>query len=282
MGPGSQVVRSLPRPEIPLDRDFSITVQGAAFKNSARKLLLDTGSAAFCVARSSLDMNSVSVIQAGVRYPWGEDIRADLVQADVEVVTAGGTVVSVKCPIFAAHDDNAMQLVGGFPTPGSLPYILANQHPGVDANNEQTVGYGFVSKTGTDIATGLSTFTPHLMYTPQDSVLKDVEWARTIPAYDPMVIAEILPSEKPITFAPHAIPGFNLRLESPEGAESSMHLEFNDLDATIDTGARNSLHGSDRTTSSYKRLGNSFSFVRAQRGTTNTRAIRRLPSRVAR
>lgn len=212
---------------IPLDPDFNITVQGPAFGNTPQKILFDTGSWELCVPYNMVDRNNVRVIRSNIENGWGE--KCDQVMGDLEVLTTDGTPYQLKrYTFFAAYDSNARRIMGGFPSPGVFPYELAKAFPGRDANRKGAVGFGIVSKAIGDVNTDWGKFQPYLMFKPTPQVLKQLEWAMPIPAY-----------QGSTTLNPHAVPGFNLAIEFPPkgGCSQGDKLYYNDLDATIDTGA---------------------------------------------
>jgi hypothetical protein len=227
------------RQMIPLDPDFNIIVQGPAFGNIPQKILFDTGSKDLLVPYSIVDAEKVTIIKEKIKKdPIGP---CKQVKGDLEVLTADGTPYKLKnFTFYAAEDPNAARIMGGFPVPGAFPYELAKANPGTDIHGNPTVGYGIVSKAGRDPllwpwdppdldvnADWGSKFQPYLMFKPQPHVLKQLEWAMPIPAYHGATV-----------LFPHAVPGFNLAIEfPPNSASQGGKLHYDNLDATIDTGA---------------------------------------------
>jgi len=211
---------------IPLDPSFNIKVQGPAFGNKSQSILFDTGSWQLCVPYSMVDKSKVKIVSSNIKNDWQEP--GDKVQGDLEILTADGTPYQLKnYTFYAAYDSNAKRIMGGFPSPGVFPYELAKAYPGTDTHGKPTVGFGIVSKATGDVNDDWSKFQPYLMFNPTAQVLKQLEWAMPIPAYQGSTVLN-----------PHAVPGFNLTIEFPKNNTSQGgKLHYDNLDATIDTGA---------------------------------------------
>ncbi|HKO96582.1 MAG TPA: hypothetical protein VJU86_06310 [Pyrinomonadaceae bacterium] len=213
---------------IPFDADFNIKVQGPALGNKPQSILFDTGSWDLCIPYSLVDKSKVRIISSNIKNCWQEP--CDQVQGDLEVLTTDGTPYQLKnYTFYAAYDSNSKRIMGGFPSTGVFPYELAKAYPGTDTHGKTAVGFGIISmSTGStrDVNADWGKFQPYLMFKPTAQVLKQLEWAMPIPAYQGSTVLN-----------PHAVPGFNLTIEFAKNTSQGGELHYDNLDATIDTGA---------------------------------------------